>query len=59
MAVERKKDTSMAVPCREVARGHLGIEREMGLLSPVDLEPRLKAALQVKIWQFVLAKQEI
>ena len=58
MAVECSGGTSMAVPGREVAWGQPGIEREMALLSPVDLEPRLKANLQVKMWQFVLAKQE-
>lgn len=58
MAVRHSGGTSLAVPGREVAKGQLGIEREMGLLSPVGLEPRLKAALQVKMWQFVLAKQE-
>lgn len=36
----------------------LGIERQVGLLSLVELEPGLTATLQVKMWQFVLAKQE-
>lgn len=48
VAVECSRGTSMAAPGREVAQGQLGIEREMGLLSSLDLEPRLKATLQVK-----------
>ena len=49
VAVECSGGTSMAVPGREVAWAQLGIEREMALLSPVDLEPRLKATLQGKM----------
>lgn len=49
VAVERSGGTSVAVTCREVAQGQLGIEREMGLLSPMDLEPRLKATMQLNI----------
>lgn len=56
VAVECSRGTSVDVPGREVARGQLGTEKQMGLPSPVDLEPRLKATLQVKMWQFVLAK---
>lgn len=58
VAAERSGGTSMAVPGRGMAQGQLGIGREVGLLSPVDLEPRPKATLQVKMWQFVFAKQE-
>lgn len=41
VAVEHSRSTSMAVPGR-VAWGELGREIELALLSPVDLEPRMK-----------------
>lgn len=55
VAVEQSEVSSVPVPGREVARGQLGRGAETGLLSPVDLEPRLKANLQLKI---VLVNQE-
>lgn len=58
VAVEQSEVSSVPVPGREVAQGRLGRGAETGLLSPVDLEPRLKANLQLKMWQFVLVNWE-